>query len=153
LRLQAAARIARRDRRRSAGPARPSGPGAADAGTHCRRGPRARPHALQLGIESRPGSHGLRLGAAPHPRAAGFLRRGGRHRGGGVSMNAKICVVIVNYRTAALVVECLRSLATQIPWLPLAEVIVVDNASGDGSVELLRNAIASRRWGGWVSLL
>jgi N-acetylglucosaminyl-diphospho-decaprenol L-rhamnosyltransferase len=61
-------------------------------------------------------------------------------------------VVIVNYRTGGLVIECLRSLAGQVASLLGTRVSVVDNASGDGSVEQIRAAIDAEGWGGWVSL-
>lgn len=47
--------------------------------------------------------------------------------------------MIVNYRSAALVERCLESIAAAREWLRL-EIVVVDNASGDGSVERLRAA-------------
>jgi N-acetylglucosaminyl-diphospho-decaprenol L-rhamnosyltransferase len=52
----------------------------------------------------------------------------------------KLAVVIVNYRTANLVVQCLESLLNQLAGLD-AEVIVVDNCSQDGSVVTLRDWI------------
>jgi GT2 family glycosyltransferase len=66
---------------------------------------------------------------------------------------AKISVVIVNYRTGALAIECLRSLATETASLPNLRVIVVDNASGDGSLEIMRKQIATRGWEQWASIL
>ena len=51
-----------------------------------------------------------------------------------------VSVVIVNYRGATETVECLQSLA-ELAWPgDRLEVIVVDNASGDGSVERIRAA-------------
>jgi len=61
-------------------------------------------------------------------------------------------IVIVNYRSAGLALECLRSLAAELAELPGADVVVVDNASGDGSVEQLAAAIRRERWQGWVAL-
>jgi hypothetical protein len=55
-------------------------------------------------------------------------------------------VVIVNYRTAGLVVDCLRSLAPEVAAEPGQRVVVVDNASGDGSVEALEAAIRRNGW-------
>ncbi|GAB2516050.1 glycosyltransferase family 2 protein [Microbulbifer agarilyticus] len=52
----------------------------------------------------------------------------------------KLSVVIVNYRTPDLVIACLESLVSELP--ALSEVVVVDNASGDDSVELIENWIA-----------
>lgn len=48
----------------------------------------------------------------------------------------QLSVVIVNYRTPALVEDCLASILPELP--DDAAVVVVDNASGDGSVEHLR---------------
>jgi GT2 family glycosyltransferase len=52
-----------------------------------------------------------------------------------------------------LAVDCLRSIESQIAKLPKFHVVVVDNASGDGSVEKLRAVIYSERWQSWASLL
>jgi N-acetylglucosaminyl-diphospho-decaprenol L-rhamnosyltransferase len=65
---------------------------------------------------------------------------------------ARVGVVIVNYNTAGLVLDCLDSLTTEARELGL-RVIVVDNASPDGSEARLRDAIAKRGWAGWVELL
>ena len=62
-------------------------------------------------------------------------------------------IVIVNYRTAGLVVDCLRSLAGEVAAEPDCGVVVVDNASGDGSAEALRRAIDAEGWGAWVELV
>jgi len=59
----------------------------------------------------------------------------------------KIAVVIVNYRTAGLVADCLLSLASE----PGLHVIVVDNASGDDSIHVLSEAIQTNGWH-WVTL-
>jgi N-acetylglucosaminyl-diphospho-decaprenol L-rhamnosyltransferase len=62
-------------------------------------------------------------------------------------------VVIVNYRTAKLVVECLGSLEVEVHSHPGAAVTIVDNASGDGSAEAISAAIAQRGWSSWATLL
>lgn len=64
-----------------------------------------------------------------------------------------VLVVIVNYRTAGLVVDCLHSLRPEIEQNAGSSVIVVDNASGDDSAETLSATIEAERWGGWVALL
>ena len=62
-------------------------------------------------------------------------------------MNSRsTAVVIVNYRTPALVVDCLRSLAAEVATEPGLRVVVVDNASGDDSVAVLRSAIRDEVW-------
>jgi GT2 family glycosyltransferase len=68
-------------------------------------------------------------------------------------MSARVLIVIVNYRTAALAVEALRALASQNPGGNGARVVVTDNASGDGSVEHLHAAISREGWGRWASVV
>lgn len=63
-----------------------------------------------------------------------------------------LLVVIVNYRTAALVVNGLRALATELRDHPGAQVVVVDNDSGDGSAERIAAAIDAEGWDGWARL-
>ncbi|HEX2732757.1 MAG TPA: glycosyltransferase family 2 protein [Polyangiaceae bacterium] len=63
-----------------------------------------------------------------------------------------LVIVIVNYRAARLLVECLDSLEKELSDLP-ARVVISENDSRDGSAELLRSTIESRGWAGWVSLL
>ena len=48
-----------------------------------------------------------------------------------------LLVVIVNYRTAGLTIDCLRSLQSEVGALAGRRVVVTDNASGDDSVERL----------------
>ena len=55
-------------------------------------------------------------------------------------------VVIVNYRTPALVVDCLRSLIPEVATEPDLRVVVVDNASGDDSVAVIGDAIRREGW-------
>jgi GT2 family glycosyltransferase len=62
-------------------------------------------------------------------------------------------IVIVNYRTADLVIDCLRSLAPQVGDLGGGRVVVADNASGDGSVERVAAAIAENGWQAWAETL
>ena len=64
----------------------------------------------------------------------------------------RIGVVIVNYCTGALVVECLASLTREQETNPSLHVVVVDNASGDGSADAIDMMIADQRWD-WVTLL
>jgi GT2 family glycosyltransferase len=55
----------------------------------------------------------------------------------------RLCIVIVNYRTPGLVLDALDSLDGQIE-AGLDEIVVVDNASDDGSAERMERAIAAR---------
>jgi len=64
-----------------------------------------------------------------------------------------LLVVIVNYRTASLTINGLRSLVGERLSLPEMQVAVVDNASGDGSVEQISAAIESEGWQEWAFLL
>ena len=66
---------------------------------------------------------------------------------------APVFVVIVNYRTGALAVDCLASLAGDVDALHGGRVVVVDNDSGDDSVEVMRRAVAERGWSAWVEVL
>lgn len=50
----------------------------------------------------------------------------------------RLAVVIVTYRTKELVRRCVESVKRDIPAGLSAQLIVVDNASGDGTVEMLR---------------
>lgn len=68
-------------------------------------------------------------------------------------MNSIIWIIIVNYRTADLVVDCLLSLSSQINDLFGGRVLVIDNASGDGSVIKMNQAIEREGWSAWASVL
>ena len=65
----------------------------------------------------------------------------------------KLLVVIVNYRTAPLVVDCLRSLEPEEKAVAGMKVAIVDCWSGDDSVAILSKAIADNYWRRWVCLL
>lgn len=54
-------------------------------------------------------------------------------------MTEKIAIVVVNFRTARLTLDCVRSLGSLD--YPTVEIIVVDNASGDGSIAVLRREL------------
>lgn len=65
----------------------------------------------------------------------------------------RVHCIVVNYRTPALAEICLTSLADERrSSLPSLRVTIVDNASGDGSVEHLEAVIARENWGDWVTL-
>jgi GT2 family glycosyltransferase len=68
-------------------------------------------------------------------------------------MAPQVLIVIVNYKTAVLAIDCLRSIAGQAGVSPRLRVVIVDNASGDGSVDRLRAAIDANGWSGWVELM
>ena len=64
-----------------------------------------------------------------------------------------VLTVIVNYRVGDLVVGCLRSLESQVHANAGGRVVVVDNDSGDGSVDAIQRAIDRDCWGGWARLV
>ncbi|BAZ44105.1 family 2 glycosyl transferase [Chondrocystis sp. NIES-4102] len=64
-----------------------------------------------------------------------------------------LLVVIVNYRTPKLTINCLHSLITEVKALPDVKVTVVDNASGDDSIEQINTAIETEGWQEWITLL
>ena len=65
----------------------------------------------------------------------------------------RLLIVIVNYRTASLTIDCLRSLVDEIPKVGDARVVVVDNASGDDSPGRIAQAIATGGWSAWAEVL
>jgi N-acetylglucosaminyl-diphospho-decaprenol L-rhamnosyltransferase len=65
----------------------------------------------------------------------------------------RLLIVIVNFRTASLTIDCLGSLAGEVPAIAGARVVVTDNASGDDSAQSLAQAIADNGWAQWASLL
>ncbi len=65
----------------------------------------------------------------------------------------RLLIVIVNYRTPALAIDCLASLEPELAALPgLARVDVVEGGSADDSAQRIADAIAQRGWSGWVRL-
>jgi GT2 family glycosyltransferase len=64
-----------------------------------------------------------------------------------------LLIVIVNYRTADLTVDCLRSLADEVNRLSDVRVVVTDNQSGDDSPTRIQQAIDDNGWSGWASLM
>ncbi len=68
-------------------------------------------------------------------------------------MRPRLGIIIVNYRTAGLVIDCLKSLVPEVASLPGTRVIVVDNASGDGSADRLATAVRAEGWSSWAELM
>ncbi|MEB3175527.1 MAG: glycosyltransferase family 2 protein [Cyanobacteriota bacterium] len=64
----------------------------------------------------------------------------------------ELAVIILNYRTPQLTIDCLRSLAPEING-QTHRVVVVDNASGDGSPDVIETAITQEKWQDWATLL
>jgi len=65
----------------------------------------------------------------------------------------RLLIVIVNYRTADLTIDCLRSLCEQIATIPDARVVVAENGSEDDSGARLSAAITVNQWSDWARLL
>ncbi len=75
---------------------------------------------------------------SPSPSSAASLRR--------------CAVVIVNYRTGPMTLDCLASLEGELePGRDVA--VVVDNASGDDSVTVIESGIRDRGWSGWARVV
>lgn len=62
-------------------------------------------------------------------------------------------IIIVNYRTTGLVIDSLKSLSSQINSIDDGYVVVVDNASGDGSVDKLKERINKEGWNNWAKVV
>jgi N-acetylglucosaminyl-diphospho-decaprenol L-rhamnosyltransferase len=62
-------------------------------------------------------------------------------------------VSVVTFRAAALTIQCLEALASEVQRTPGTRVIVVDNDSGDGTAEAIEQAIVAEGWGNWVDLI
>ncbi|MEM6749788.1 MAG: glycosyltransferase family 2 protein [Planctomycetota bacterium] len=68
--------------------------------------------------------------------------------------DASAAVVIVNYRTAGLTIDCLASLEDEVRAFDgRLSVVVTDNHSGDGSAEQIQAAVDQHQWGGWCGVM
>lgn len=68
------------------------------------------------------------------------------------SSRLALAVVVLNYRTPDLVLDCLDSLRGQVE-PGRDEVLVVDNASGDGSADTIETELCQRGYGGWARVV
>ena len=65
-----------------------------------------------------------------------------------------LLIVILNYRTPKLTIDCLNSLTDKQGEVPGGfKAIVVENGSGDDSARQIREAIDRNAWGEWASLM
>ncbi len=64
-----------------------------------------------------------------------------------------LLIVVVNFRTPQVTIDCLRALAAEVPSIPDLRVIVVENGSGDGSAIAIQSAIQEEGWSDWSHLL
>lgn len=60
-----------------------------------------------------------------------------------------LLVVVVNYRTPRLTIDCLASLAGEVDRTPGLRVVVVDNHSPDDSMDRIESAVRERGWSEW----
>lgn len=65
----------------------------------------------------------------------------------------RLPIVIVNYRTPGLVIDCLRSLVEEVRTVPNVRVYVVENASPDDSAAKIQEAIQKEGWSSWAELM
>ena len=66
---------------------------------------------------------------------------------------SSVVVAIVNYCTPELVIDCLASLASVRNECARMTVVVADNASPDGSGQVIGDAIVERGWSDWAELM
>ena len=65
----------------------------------------------------------------------------------------EVATVIVNYRTAAATIESVAALSADLDQLRDSRVLVVDNASGDGSLQQLQETFGDPKWKGRVEVI
>jgi GT2 family glycosyltransferase len=64
----------------------------------------------------------------------------------------KLLVVILNYRTTDLTIDCLRSLQGEVTASPGFRVAVRDNGSGGDALPRLQRAVARNGWASWAEV-
>jgi len=65
----------------------------------------------------------------------------------------KLLISTVNYRTAELAIKCLDSVARELASLPQTQMTIVDNDSGDDSVDKISQAIVDNGWSDWAKIV
>ncbi len=65
----------------------------------------------------------------------------------------RVAVIVVNYRTPELAVDCLASLEAERRLVPGLEAVLVDNASPDDSLTRISEAVATRGWSDWCTVI
>lgn len=65
----------------------------------------------------------------------------------------RLAVIVLNYRRAALTLECIESLRSEIEGRDDRCVVLIDNGSDDDSAEQLARAVAERGWSDWVAFV
>jgi GT2 family glycosyltransferase len=64
-----------------------------------------------------------------------------------------LVIIILNYRTPRLTIDCLRSFESARHEIDGAHVIVVENGSNDGSTDQILHAIDQNGWNDWTTFL
>lgn len=65
----------------------------------------------------------------------------------------KLAVVVINYRRPQLTIGCLESLRDEMEGRSDRCVVCIDNASDDGSADVIESAIKDRGWQEWARLV
>jgi len=65
----------------------------------------------------------------------------------------KIAAIVVNYRTPELTLRCTRALLSELAAVGSFRVVIVDNASGDHSLQVLRPVVCDPAWSPHVTLI
>ena len=65
----------------------------------------------------------------------------------------RVAGVFVNYRTSELTLRAAKALLDELRTLGSTHIFIVDNDSGDGSVERLRAGVADPSWGGQATVI
>lgn len=71
----------------------------------------------------------------------------------GGSPRVGVLVIVVNFRTPKLTIDCLHSLVDEVASVPGSRVVIVDNCSGDDSVSAIGEAIVRHGWSAWAKLV
>ena len=66
-------------------------------------------------------------------------------------MDARLAIVVLNYKTPGLTIDCLGTIAPQVTddWA----VLVVDNDSPDASADQIEEQIEQQGWGSWAQVI
>ena len=64
-----------------------------------------------------------------------------------------ITIVIVNYRSHKLTIECLESIYRYFPSKYKVSVVIADNHSQDDSVTIIEGEIIKKGWKSWAKIL
>jgi len=65
----------------------------------------------------------------------------------------RIAVILINYRTPQMTLDCLASLAAEMRDCPGSRSIVLDSASGDRSADVLEERIKAEGWESWAKVV